>query len=113
RALAAGAEYFKPHDLRRTCATGVSRLSNPIVASKILGHTATPGVPSVTMIYDRYDRLPEKVAALTAWGAFIDTLARMGADDTLTRLAPVRGNAGTTSTRPMRPANDRPEETVD
>jgi integrase len=76
RALAAGAEYFKPHDLRRTCATGVSRLSNPIVASKILGHTATPGVPSVTAIYDRYDRLPEKAAALTAWGAFVETLVR-------------------------------------
>jgi integrase len=74
RALAAGAEYFKPHDLRRTCATGVSRLSNPIVASKILGHTATPGVPAVTSIYDRYDRLPEKAAALTAWGAHCDTL---------------------------------------
>jgi len=64
-AQAAGVEHSKLHDLRHTCATGVSRLTNPIVASKILGHTATPGVPSGTAIYDR---LPEKAAAITALG---------------------------------------------
>jgi integrase len=74
RAMDAGVEHFKPHDLRRTCATGVSRRSNPIVASKILGHTAMPGVPNVTAIYDRYDRIPEKAAALAAWGAFVERL---------------------------------------
>jgi integrase len=92
--LAAGAGYFKPHDLRRTCATGVSRLSNPIVASKILGHTATPGVPSVTAIYDRYDRLPEKAAALTGWGAFIERLLSGESRDRVVPLA--RADAGKT-----------------
>ena len=86
RAMDAGVEHFKPHDLRRTCATGVSRLSNPIVASKILGHTATPGVPSVTAIYDRYDRLPEKAAAITAWGAFVE---RLVSDDSRARVVPL------------------------
>ena len=57
---------FSPHDLRRTCAThlgelGVSRDTIRLV----LNHADR----SVTGIYDRHHRLPEKRRALERWGA--------------------------------------------
>ncbi len=57
---------FTPHDLRRTCASGLTELGiNRLVVGKILGHSDR----SVTGIYDRYGYWPEKKRALDAWGA--------------------------------------------
>ena len=42
--------------------------------SKVLGHVVSAGTVAVNGIYDRYDRLPEMRAALTAWSAHMSRL---------------------------------------
>ncbi len=52
------------HDLRRTFASGLSKLGiERLVISKLLGHAEG----GITQIYDRWDRWPQKVAAMEAW----------------------------------------------
>lgn len=65
-----------PHDFRRSGATtltgeryGVRRF----IVGKVLGHTAHEGA-AVTAVYDRNEYLPEKRAALDAWGRHIEEL---------------------------------------
>jgi len=57
---------FKAHDLRRTTATMMTKLgiTNRFIVGKILNHAE----PGVTKVYDVYDYLKEKRAALDAWG---------------------------------------------
>ena len=58
-------DNFRPHDLRRTCATGMARARVPrFVVARVLGHING----SVTGIYDRYEYLDEKRVALDTWG---------------------------------------------
>ena len=53
-----------PHDLRRTCITGISKLGfNRMVQDKVANHIDK----TVGGIYDRHDYMPEKRAALDAW----------------------------------------------
>jgi len=54
------------HDLRRTTATMMTKLgiTNRFIVGKILNHAE----PGVTKVYDIYDYLKEKRAALDAWG---------------------------------------------
>lgn len=55
---------FRSHDLRRTCATHLSRLgADADLISKILNHADH----SVTAIYNRYDRIEERRNILEAW----------------------------------------------
>ena len=55
---------WSPHDMRRTAATNISRIGIPRDTLKaILNHTDG----SVTAVYDRYNRLPEKQKALNKW----------------------------------------------
>lgn len=50
-----------PHDLRRTCASTVSRLGHPrITITKLLNHTET----HVDAVYDRWGYMPEMLNAL-------------------------------------------------
>jgi integrase len=66
---------FTLHDLRRTCATGCARLgASESTVSRILGHKAIAGTIAVSGIYDRFDRLPEIRAALTAWANYVERL---------------------------------------
>ena len=66
---------FELHDLRRTCATGCARLgASESTVSRILGHKAIAGTIAVSGIYDRFDRLPEIRAALTAWSSYVEAL---------------------------------------
>jgi hypothetical protein len=44
--------------------------------SRILGHKAIAGTIAVSGIYDRFDRLPEIRAALTAWADYVEALVR-------------------------------------
>ncbi len=68
---------FTLHDLRRTCATGCARLgASESTVSRILGHKAIAGTIAVSGIYDRFDRLPEIRAALTAWSDYVEPLIR-------------------------------------
>jgi integrase len=68
---------FTLHDLRRTCATGGARLgASESTVSRILGHKAVAGTFAASGIYDRFDRLPEIRAALTAWSDDVEALIR-------------------------------------
>lgn len=62
------------HDLRRTAASGMARLSvPPHVIERVLNHIS--GTQSgVAGIYNRYGYLPEKRQALDAWGRYIEAL---------------------------------------
>lgn len=62
---ALGIPRFRPHDLRHTVVSGMSKLKiNRLVVQKILNHTDT----STTGIYDQHEYLDEKRFALEAWG---------------------------------------------
>jgi integrase len=66
-------ERWTIHDLRRTCATGLARLRvQRFTIGRVLNHTDA----SVTGIYDLYDRLDEKRAALDAWAYWLEGLTR-------------------------------------
>lgn len=68
-----GLERWTPHDLRRTCGTGVRRLgATRDTMDLILGHT-TGGV---TGVYDQYEGDAEKQRWLTAWGEFLAELVQ-------------------------------------
>jgi integrase len=59
-----GIENVRPHDLRRTAASGMTEIGiSRLVVAKILNHSDR----SVTAVYDRYEYGPEKKRALDAW----------------------------------------------
>jgi integrase len=59
------------HDLRRTATTTMGRFGVPrFIQQRILNHADS----SVTGIYDRWEYLPEKRAALDKWARHIETL---------------------------------------
>lgn len=62
------------HDLRRTAASGMASLRiAPHVVEAVLNHRS--GIVSgVAAVYNRFDYLDEKTAALAAWGARVDQL---------------------------------------
>lgn len=56
------------HDMRRTVRTNMPRLGvNKDVARKVIGHTDG----GVDAVYDRYDYLDEKKAALETWAEYV------------------------------------------
>ncbi len=63
------------HDLRRTAASGMGRLgiARETIA-RILNHV--DGGPRATSVYDRYDKMPEKQAALAMWAREVERLTR-------------------------------------
>jgi integrase len=64
------------HDLRRTATTGMARLGiAPHIADKVLNHTAGT-IRGVTAIYNRFEYLDERKAALETWGRFVESLVR-------------------------------------
>jgi integrase len=66
-----GVAAFNLHDLRRTCRTGLSRLKvEPHIAERVLNHVQ----PGVAGVYDRFEYLDEKRAALEKWAAHLASL---------------------------------------
>jgi integrase len=64
------------HDLRRTATTGMARLGiAPHVADKVLNHTAGT-IRGVAAVYNRFEYLEERRAALEAWGRKVAALVR-------------------------------------
>jgi integrase len=64
------------HDLRRTATTSMAELNvPPHVVDKILNHTAGT-IRGVAATYNRFEYLPERKAALEAWGRRIESLVR-------------------------------------
>jgi integrase len=62
------------HDLRRTAATGMARLNvPPHVVEKVLNHTSGT-IRGVAAVYNRFEYLEERRAALAVWGQYIDNL---------------------------------------
>lgn len=81
------------HDLRRTAASGMARLGiAPHVVDRVLGHTAGT-IRGVAAVYNRFEYLPERKAALEAWGRYIESLVR-----------PTRTNVVELATAPERAA---------
>jgi integrase len=79
-AMTEGAAHFTRLDLRRTCATGCAAAgAQPYTVSRILGHAIPHGQVAITMIYDRFSRLPETAAALNAWAAHVGGLVTCSA----------------------------------
>jgi len=63
------------HDLRRTAASGMARLSVPVhVVEAVLNHRSG-SIKGVAAVYNRYDYAEEKRAALTAWADAVGKIA--------------------------------------
>ncbi len=63
---------FTPHDLRRTCATGITRLGFPrFLAGQVLNHKDK----SITGVYDRYEYDQEKQKISQRWERKLQKLA--------------------------------------
>ncbi len=64
------------HDLRRTATTGMARIGiAPHVADRVLNHQAGT-IRGVAAVYNRFEYLEERKAALEAWGRLVESLAR-------------------------------------
>lgn len=62
------------HDLRRTAITGMARLGiAPHVADKVLNHAAGT-IRGVAAVYNRFDYLDERRAALDSWAGLVERL---------------------------------------
>lgn len=67
------AKLWRVHDLRRTARSGFARLRVPReVAEKILNHIT--GNSKLDKIYDRFEYLDERKAALEAWGNLVERI---------------------------------------
>lgn len=67
-------EPWRFHDLRRTAATGMAKLGHPVhVVEAVLNHTSGT-ISGVAAVYNRYQYLAEKRAALEAWAARVGTM---------------------------------------
>lgn len=66
-----GIKAFTPHDLRRTCRTGLSRLKiEPHIAERVLNHAQE----KIAGTYDVWEYADEKRGALERWAAHIKAL---------------------------------------
>jgi integrase len=69
-------EPFTLHDLRRTAATGMARIGVPHhVLDRVLNHTGGK-ISGVGAIYNRFEYLEERKAALDAWSRHVESLVR-------------------------------------
>ena len=67
---------FTLHDLRRSAATGMAALGiAPHVVDKILNHS-TGKIAGVAKIYNRFQYISERKAALNSWARHVETLFR-------------------------------------
>ncbi|MFF0920521.1 tyrosine-type recombinase/integrase [Rhizobium leguminosarum] len=80
-AEARGEKDFEPqiapwrlHDLRRTCASGMAELGQPVhVVEAVLNHKSG-SIKGVAAVYNRYEYAEEKRGALTAWAGHVQGL---------------------------------------
>ncbi|MGU3665076.1 tyrosine-type recombinase/integrase [Methylobacterium sp. A49B] len=67
-------EPWRLHDLRRTASTGMGRLKiDPHVIEAVLNHRSGV-IQGVAAVYNRYQYLDEKRAALEAWAAHVEAI---------------------------------------
>ncbi len=81
---------WRIHDLRRTCASGMARLGQPVhVVEKLLNHiSGTFG--GIVGVYQRHDFAKEKEAAANAWAAYVVDLVSGEPAKNVIRLAEAR-----------------------
>jgi integrase len=78
---------FILHDLRRTAATGMARLNiAPHVVDKILNHLSGT-IRGVAAVYNRFEYLDERRAALEAWGRYVENLVHPAGDKNVVQFA--------------------------
>ncbi|SOR30305.1 Integrase family protein [Methylorubrum extorquens] len=72
---------WRLHDLRRTCSTGMARLKQPVhVIEAVLNHiSGSRG--GIAGIYNRYQYLDEKRAALEVWASQVQMITRSEVSD--------------------------------
>ena len=62
------------HDLRRTAASGMARLGQPVhVVERLLNHR-TGTIRGVAAVYNRHDYWVERVAAVGSWANYLSTI---------------------------------------
>ncbi len=67
-----GVEHFTPHDLRRTCATNMTKLGvSRFIVGRVLNHLEKK---SATSIYDHYTYDKEKQLALDVWARKLESI---------------------------------------
>ncbi|TAY91869.1 tyrosine-type recombinase/integrase [Rhizobium ruizarguesonis] len=65
---------WRLHDLRRTCASGMAELSQPVhVVEAVLNHKSG-SIKGVAAVYNRYEYAEEKRRALVAWSRHVEQL---------------------------------------
>jgi integrase len=75
------------HDLRRTAATGMAGLRVlPHVVDRILNHTSGT-IRGVARVYNRFEYIDERKAALEAWGRKVDAII---SGDKGSNIVPIR-----------------------
>jgi integrase len=78
--------HWTPHDLRRSCATGMQKLGvMPAVIDAVLNHKESKGV---TQIYQRYDYSTEMTDAWAKWGRHLIGLRAIATGD---NVVPITG----------------------
>ena len=74
---------FTLHDLRRSAATGMAALGiAPHMVDKILDHSSGK-ISGVARIYNRYEFVAERKAALEGWASHVDRLIRPTASNVM------------------------------
>lgn len=77
-----GVTDFKSHDLRRTMATGCTRLGiTRFIVDRLLNHVE----PGVGRVYDRHDYLEEKTKTADAWARRLKNI--LGQDESVVQLS--------------------------
>jgi integrase len=67
---------FTLHDLRRSTATGLSAIGvAPHVTDRVLNHSSGQ-ISGIARVYNRFEFLAERQAALTGWAQHIERLIR-------------------------------------
>jgi integrase len=75
------------HDLRRTAATCMARLSvPPHVVDKVLNHVSG-SIRGVAAVYNRHAYLDERKAALEAWARYVESIVRPAPSDVVPLVA--------------------------
>jgi integrase len=78
--------HWTLHDLRRTCASGMARLSiNLPVIEKVLNH-ASGSFAGIVGVYQRHSFAEEKARALETWGNFVAALVEVKPASKIVRL---------------------------